>query len=283
MAKRAAKTRSRAKTPGAATSAERQRQRDEAFAVAVAKHDAREQDAEARGIPHGTLAELERAEAMLRRCYERLEYPQGDKFDSTVAGLATWGYLAVNLDPSPTPSKEVRRIAQRAEELQRNLRLWRAACHLRGIRTRGDENCEDEVRAILRALYGGAGDTVGSLEKALGVLGKFGGGSTAGTPIGAVAAALRWPKRPTRKSLGQELRRLLALPGGDPARQELEDAIEALTPEQQAFVRGVYGPGGSYKNVQRRNPSGRRLGMLRRAAAQVLIRRVPRLLEFVAE
>lgn len=263
----------------AARAAACQRDTDEALAEAWSERENRELEAKARGIPHGQLAELERVGAILRRAYRQREYPNDDKLGLAIADLAAWGHLIVELPPAP--SKEVRRIAERALTLNRNLRLWGAACHLQGIRARDDETCENEVRAMIRALYGDAGDTVDNLAKALTALGTFGGESTPSTPVDALIAAIGQPNKITQKSLGEEIRRLLALGNSDPARTELEACISKLLPEEQDFVRLAYGPNGSRKEVALKWSSGRRQGELRRGAAEKLIGCLPRLARFV--
>lgn len=263
----------------ASRAAERQRDNDQALAEARSERERRELEAKARGIPHGQLAELERVEAILRRVYRQREYPNDDKLGSAIASLAAWGHLVVELPPAP--SKEVRRIAERALMLNRNLRLWGAACHLQGIRARDDETCENEVRSMIRALYGDAADTVDSLAKALTALGTCGGESAPSTPVDALIAAMGQPNKTTRKSLGQELQRLLALGNSDPVRKELEACISKLLPEEQDFVRLVYGPNGGWKEVERKWSSARRQGELRRGAVEKLMTCLPRLARFV--
>lgn len=263
----------------AARAAERQRDNDEALAGARSERERRELEAKARGIPHGQLAELERVEAILRRVYRQREYPNDDKLGWAIASLAAWGHLVVELPPAP--SKEVRRIAERALMLNRNLRLWGAACHLQGIRARDDETCENEVRAMIRALYGDAADTVDNLAKALTALGTLGGESAPSTPVDALIAVIGQPNKTTRKSLGQELQRLLALGNSDPVRKELEACISKLLPEEQDFVHLVYGPNGGWKEVERKWSSARRQGELRRGAVEKLMTCLPGLARFV--
>jgi len=89
-----------------------------------------------------------------------------------------------------------------------------------------------------------------------------------GDPYRAMRAAAAGPHR-NRRSLGNEIRRRLALPPTHPARRELEAVFPALTAEEREFVTTAYGEGG-YKELQRKNWSGRKTTAIRKSVVQRL-------------
>jgi len=94
-----------------------------------------------------------------------------------------------------------------------------------------------------------------------------------------IKAGAPQPLRLTRRSLGDEIRRRLALPSSSRARIVLEEAMKTLTDEERVFLATLYGDGG-YKGAQRRW-SGRKIDELRNVSIPKLVEALPELRRFV--